>query len=100
MTTTRCSVGDLAVVVYANHRCNLGRIVRVIAAHDGKGDMVYGAEAGPVWLVESAQPLTWNVKSRRFRRRRGPVPDCQLQPIRPLRAKEAAPNKCFLMAMA
>jgi hypothetical protein len=101
MTATRCSVGDLAVVVSANHQCNLGLIVKVIAVHDGKGDLVYGAGAGPVWLVESAQPMTWNVKSRRFRRKRGPVPDCQLEPIRPLRAQEkAAPSNCFSTATA
>lgn len=79
--TSRCKAGDLAVVVDAYYRSNLGRIVRVIAQHDGKGDLVF-RDAGVVWLVQSSQPMTWTVAGKRFRRKRGPVPDTSLKPIR------------------
>lgn len=76
-----CRIGDLAVVVGAQLRCNLGRIVRVVAADDGKGCVVFARE-GHVWTVECAQPLTWQVGGKRVRRRVGPVPDNRLRPIR------------------
>jgi hypothetical protein len=77
----RCKPGDLAVVVDACYRTNLGRIVRVVAPHDGKGDLVF-SRAGIVWLVQSPQPMTWTVGRKRYRRKRGPVPDACLKPIR------------------
>jgi hypothetical protein len=77
----RCRAGDLAVIIYADYRCNLGRIVRVLAQHDGKGDIAFhGVDV--VWLVESSRPITWTVGTKRFRRKRGPVPDTYLKPIR------------------
>lgn len=79
--TSRCKAGDLAVVVGAYYRSNLGRIVRVVAPHDGKGDIVFRG-VGIVWLVHASQPMTWTVDRKRFRRKRGPVPDTYLVPIR------------------
>ena len=77
----RCRPGDLAVLVVADYNINLGRIVRVIAPHDGTGDLrFYGV--GHVWLVECAQPMTWTVGKKRYRRKCGPAPDCRLQSIR------------------
>ena len=89
MSSPRCKPGDLAVVVKAEQQCNLGRIVRVVALHDGKGDLVYPPKFSPVWLVESASGLTWKVKGKRYRRKSGPAPDQQLQPIRGLPAADA-----------
>ena len=77
----KCRVGDLAVVIDAYHRSNLGRIVHVIAPHDGTGDLPF-RDAGPVWLVQADQPLTWSVAAKQVRRKIGPAPDRQLQPIR------------------
>ena len=78
----RCQIGDLAIVVSADNRCNLGSIVRIVALHDGKGDLNFSREAGPVWMVTSARPLTWVCRGKRLRRKTGPVPDRQLKPIR------------------
>lgn len=77
----RCRAGDLCVVIDATHRCNLGRIVRIIEKHDGTGDLVF-RNVGVVWQVESAQRMTWSIGKKRIRRRRGPVPDSYLKPIR------------------
>ena len=77
----KCRVGDLAVVIDAYYRSNLGRIVRVIAPHDGSGDLVF-TNVGQVWLVDCAQHMTWSVKKKIYRRTSGPVPDSRLQPIR------------------
>ena len=83
----KCRVGDLAVVIDAEHGCNLGKIVRVIKPHDGSGDIVFWG-ADNVWLVECAHPLTWSVGKKRYRRKTGPAPDAQLQPIRGLPEKQ------------
>lgn len=77
----QCKAGDLAIVVHAFHRGNLGRIVEVVGLHDGTGDLVF-REGGVVWLVKCAQPMTWTVGKKRFRRKYGPVPDAVLKPIR------------------
>ena len=77
----RCKVGDLAIVVDAQLPSNLGNIVRVVAPHDGKGELVFDNE-GPVWIVECQQPMTWAWRRRFYRARIGPVPDHRLQPIR------------------
>jgi len=81
-----CRPGDLAVVISASNPGNLGRIVWVVCVHDGKGALSMPKAKGTVWLVEDAggRLMTWtSAKSgRRWRRKRGPVPDSQLQPIR------------------
>ena len=86
----KCRVGDLAIVIDAFHRRNLGYIVQVIAAHDGTGDIVFPVEAGQVWLVEAIRPLTWSNNGKRYRRKVGPAPDNQLQPIRGTAADDKA----------
>jgi hypothetical protein len=47
----------------------------------GEGDLVYPKEQ-VTWLVTCQQPMTWYKKSKRYQRKKGPVPDAQLQPIR------------------
>jgi hypothetical protein len=79
----RCKVGDLAVVVNAECRCNLGHIVQVVAPHDGTGILRFLNE-GQVWIVASRRPMTWYLRGKRYRRKIGPVPDNRLQPIRGL----------------
>ena len=77
----KCRVGDLAVVIAAHHRSNLGRIVRILAQHDGSGNISF-TRVGHVWLVDAPHSMVWSVGTKRYRRKLGPVPDCQLQPIR------------------
>jgi hypothetical protein len=77
----RCREGDLAVVIRAENKCNLGLIVRVVRLHDGTGDLAYHIDA-PVWFTECSIPMTWTKGKKRFRQKSGPVPDDQLQPIR------------------
>jgi len=82
----RCKPGDLAIVISAHNRANLGRIVQVLRLHDGRGSLAYPHVAGTVWLVRDAGGcrMIWrsNNKDRSWRRLQGPVPDAQLQPIR------------------
>ena len=81
MNSLRCRVGDLCVVIRAVHPSNLGHIVRVLAPYDPRGCDVDMADAD--WLVESARPMTWSRGERHlWQRRRGPVPDECLQPLR------------------
>jgi hypothetical protein len=78
---SRCKPGDLAVVVDAQIKSNLGRIVRVVALHDGTGPLgAIGPK--PVWLVSAPTAMNWRDGPKRFRLKAGPVPDACLQPIR------------------
>lgn len=81
MTEPRCKPGDLAVVISAKNPSNLGRIVTVVAADDGTSDLSY-PQNQCAWIIRSDKPMIWVVQSRKVRRKRGPVPDAQLQPIR------------------
>jgi hypothetical protein len=76
----KCRVGDLAVVVRAELECNIGNIVRIIAPVDGTSVAFKGQ--GQVWMVECQRDMTWLMKDKAVRRKRGPVPDNRLQPIR------------------
>ena len=79
----RCKPGDLAVVVSAELRCNVGLIVRIIAPHDGAGAVRF-TDQGYVWLVAAPRRMTWYMHGKVYRRKIGPVPDNRLQPIRGL----------------
>jgi hypothetical protein len=41
MKKIRCKTGDLAVVIDALYKCNLGAVVQVIEMHNGFGDIRY-----------------------------------------------------------
>ena len=41
MKKLRCKPGDLAVVIDARYKCNLGAVVQVIELHNGVGDIRY-----------------------------------------------------------
>lgn len=81
-TPPRCRPGDLAIVVSAIHKKNLGLVVTVIETDRGKAHVVYPLSTGPVWTCECSIPMFWRLGKKTFRRRRGPVPDSQLKPIR------------------
>jgi hypothetical protein len=83
MSNLRCKPGDLAIVIKAECQTNLGRIVRVIKRSQGDGDLIYSSFE-PTWWVESSHPMTWTKSKKRYRRKKGPVPDAQLQPIKAL----------------
>ena len=81
MKKLRCKPGDMAIVVNARYKCNLGAIVQVIELHNGVGDIRY-LKKHNAWLAKSSKPLKWVVNGKCYRRKTGPVPDAQLQPIR------------------
>ncbi len=81
MSKLRCKPGDLAIVVRAEFATNLGRIVRIIGVDDREGDLLLQAQT-PAWVVRCEVPMTWRSKSKRYRRKQGPVPDAYMQPIR------------------
>ena len=82
----RCKPGDLAIVVNAANKANIGRIVKVLALHDGSGPLgAIGPK--PVWLVQARTSMLWTDGPKRYRLKIGPVPDLQLQPIRDRRIR-------------
>ncbi|MES2631847.1 MAG: hypothetical protein V4669_02685 [Pseudomonadota bacterium] len=76
-----CRPGDLAVVVTAENVANIGRIVRIIGPHSGRGKLAMMGR-GQVWLAACPQAMTWTIGSRIFLRTKGPIPDECLRPIR------------------
>lgn len=56
----RCRVGDLAVVISADIPSNLGRIVKVLARHDGCGLLRFKRN-GMVW--NGVDPLSRTLSS-------------------------------------
>ena len=90
----RCRPGDLAVVINAYNTTNVGRIVKVIGLHDGKGELNMNDRTDTVWLVSCpAGFLRWaRDDGRVWRRKSGPIPDVQLQPIRGDCPKESLHN--------
>jgi len=85
----KCKVGDLAVIVAADFKSNIGNIVKVIAPDDGKGICDW-SEQGLAWVVTAARPITWVINGKRYRRKIGPVPENRLQPIRGVTAGKKA----------
>ena len=81
MNNLRCKPGDLAIVIDAKYKRNLGIIVKVIEIDDRTRPVRYALET-PVWLTESQKAMTWVVNGKRYISNRGPIPDAQLQPIR------------------
>ena len=77
----KCEQGDLAVVVSAVYKMNIGLIVRVIELHDGKGSLTFKG-IGPIWLVSCSRRMKWTLHNKIYRRKIGPVPEYLLQPIR------------------
>jgi hypothetical protein len=81
MNNLRCKPGDLAIVIDAKYKRNLGIIVKVIELDDRTGAVRYALDT-PVWLAESQKAMTWALNGKRYSSNRGPIPDAQLQPIR------------------
>ena len=81
MNNLRCKPGDLAIVIDAKYKRNLGIIVKVIEMDDRTGPVRYALDT-PVWLAESQKAMTWVANGRRYSSNRGPIPDAQLQSIR------------------
>lgn len=79
----RCKPGDMAVVLDAFNKCNVGKIVAVVEPHSKTGDLVLPLKEH-VWLIRCCVPLTWTNDKKRWRRKSGPAPDSALQPIRGL----------------
>ena len=78
---TYCKPGDLAIVVEAYNACNIGTIVHVLGLYSGKSG-ICAPEGDVIWLAQASQPMTYAEPSKLTRRRRGPIPDSQLRPIR------------------
>lgn len=77
----KCRPGDLAVVVQAINAENLGKIVQVIALHDGRPFNL--KESGTAWRVRCAHPMLYTYSDgRRLLLHEGPTRDMDLQPIR------------------
>lgn len=78
-----CQPGDLAVVISASNKYNIGRVVTVIRPFDGTGGLCPDT-TGACWLVRCSTPLKWVAvdSGKVYRRKEGPAPDACLQPIR------------------
>ncbi len=84
-----CKKGDLAVVVDAYNPGNIGTILTVIRSHRNQKSLK--VEPGDhIWLVSAPRPMTYECSGTLTYRKKGPVPDSYMRPIRglPLGGKE------------
>ena len=97
MTKRNCKPGDLAVIVDAYNPENIGTILKVIKPHWNQRAL--SKEPGDfLWTAEAPRLMTYARKEKLFFRKRGPVPDSLLRPIRgnPLGADIATGVKKFV----
>ena len=83
MIKINCKPGDLAILVEAFNPVNIGAIVKVIGKHRNQ-KVVCAAPDEFIWLIEAPHSLTYEVKGKLVRKRKGGAPDSGLQPIRGL----------------
>lgn len=86
----RCKIGDLAIIVNAINKQNIGKLVRVIDRHDGSQDY-----NGVRWR-EDAKSCEWIIQSEGtplisypLNEKSGPFWDKWLRPIRPVEDQES-----------
>ena len=83
MRKLNCKPGDLAIIVEAFIPVNVGAIVKVIGKHRNQRVLCAASEEF-IWLIEAPHPLTYDVKGKQVRKKKGGAPDSGLQPIRGL----------------
>ncbi len=76
-----CKPGDLAIVVDAYNPANIGTIVRVIRVHPNQGAMCKEPE-DLLWFASAPRPMSYDVGGKIILRKKGPVPESLLRPIR------------------
>ena len=77
----KCKPGDLAIIIHAHNPQNLGTIVRIIDLHPDQLSMAC-PKGDTIWRASGPRPMLYDINGIIKRRRIGPVPDSQLQPIR------------------
>ena len=83
MRKLNCKPGDMAIIVEAFNPVNIGAVVKVIGKHRNQRVLCAASEEF-IWLIEAPHPLTYKVKGKLVRKRKGGAPDSGLQPIRGL----------------
>ena len=83
MRKLNCKPGDLAIIVEAFNPVNIGAVVKVIGKHRNQRVLCASPEEF-IWLIEAPHHLTYEVKGKLVRKRKGGAPDSGLQPIRGL----------------
>ncbi len=77
----KCTVGDLAIVVYAYNNANIGTIVKVLALHPNQFELESHPE-DVLWTCQAARPMTYSVGEKKRKIKIGPIPDSYMRPIR------------------
>jgi hypothetical protein len=79
MRKLNCRAGDLAIVVDAFTSDNIGMIVKVLGKH--RNQSACPAD-DVIWLVQAPYPMRYEKLGKITHKRKGPVPDTWLNPIR------------------
>ncbi len=79
MRKLNCRPGDLAIIVEALSPDNIGTIVQVLSKHRNQSAC---SDGDLIWLVQASQPMTYEKAGKSIRRRKGPLTDSSLHPIR------------------
>jgi len=79
MRKLNCRAGDLAIIVDAFTPDNIGMIVKVLGKH--RNQSACPAD-DVIWLVQASHPMRYEKLGKITHKRKGPVPDTWLNPIR------------------
>lgn len=92
-----CKPGDLAIVIQAEQRINLGAIVEVLHLCDRTADLRYPDDQ-LIWIVRCSRYMKWVYRGQNFYQKEGPVPDAALRSIRGDELKATVPTTTSLNA--
>lgn len=94
----------MAIIIDAYNPENVGKVVKLLRVQTMR-ERLRIRNQGNVWIVHSAQKLTWNMWGRYFHENFGPVPEIQMQQLRSAQfyewLKQCPTNKslCFTHVM-
>lgn len=77
----KCYPGDLAIVITAYNKINIGTIVKVLSLHTNQFE-ISAPEGDVLWTCLAQHQMTYDFNGDKRFCNRGPVPDSSLHPIR------------------
>ena len=77
----KCFPGDLAIVVTAHNKVNIGTILKVISLHPNQFE-ISAPEGDTLWTCIAPHQMVYDHGGKKRKRKKGPVPDSYLHPIR------------------
>lgn len=76
----KCFLGDLAIVVTAYNKVNIGTILKVISQHPNQFE-ISAPDEDTLWTCQAHHPMVYDLDGEKIKQHQGPVPDAYMHPI-------------------